>query len=203
MGESEAPSMRSEQVDEGEAEEEKELSPSYEETKLPKWLYKYLVYRFNLLDRTGDNIIDNEEFEYVLSEFGVSERTARQAFTIFTENNTVKLDFEYFVHLFEEYYLSDDASSLGNFINGRLEYDTIYENDDEFEDDYDEHEEDPGALDHHKNSTTSIHSMDDDINGMAMKNKKSSSSGGDKDEKSGSVIRLHEKATQLCDDVKA
>ena len=33
----------------------------------------------------GDNIIDNEEFEYVLSEFGVSERTARQAFTIFTE----------------------------------------------------------------------------------------------------------------------
>ena len=29
------------------------------------------------------------------------------------QNNTVKLDFEYFVHLFEEYYLSDDASSLG------------------------------------------------------------------------------------------
>ena len=26
---------------------------NYEETKLPKWLYKYLVYRFNLLDRTG------------------------------------------------------------------------------------------------------------------------------------------------------
>ena len=34
---------------------------------------------------SGDNVIDNEEFEYVLSEFGVSERTARQAFTIFTE----------------------------------------------------------------------------------------------------------------------
>ena len=33
---------------------DKELSPSYEETKLPKWLYKYLVYRFNLLDRTGE-----------------------------------------------------------------------------------------------------------------------------------------------------
>ena len=30
------------------------LTPSYEETKLPKWLYKYLVYRFNLLDRTGE-----------------------------------------------------------------------------------------------------------------------------------------------------
>ena len=52
-------------------------------------------------------------------------------------------------------------------------------------------------------SYRSIHSMDDDINGLAMKNKKSSSSGGAKNEKSGSVIRLHEKATQLCDDVKA
>ncbi len=26
---------------------------NFEETKLPKWLYKYLVFRFNLLDRTG------------------------------------------------------------------------------------------------------------------------------------------------------
>ena len=65
------------------------------------------------------------------------------------QNNTVRLDFEYFVHLFEEYYLSDDPSSLGNFINGRLEYDTIYENDDD-----DDEEEDPGALDHHANSST-------------------------------------------------
>ena len=61
-------SLQSEEVDEGKEEEEekeesvlekfaadKELTPSYEETKLPKWLYKYLVYRFNLLDRTGEN----------------------------------------------------------------------------------------------------------------------------------------------------
>ena len=33
----------------------------------------------------GDGLIDHEEFEYVLSEFGVSERNARQAFTIFTQ----------------------------------------------------------------------------------------------------------------------
>ena len=34
--------------------------------------------------KTGDGIIDHEEFEYVLSEFGVSERTARQAFNMCT-----------------------------------------------------------------------------------------------------------------------
>ena len=67
------------------------------------------------------------------------------------QNNSIRLDFEYFVHLFEEYYLSDDPSSLGNFINGRLEYESIYENDD---DDNDDEEEDPGALDHHANSST-------------------------------------------------
>ncbi len=56
-----------------------------DDSRLPKWLYKYLVFRFNLLDRTGDSVIDNEEFEYVLTEFGVSPRTARQAFTIVTQ----------------------------------------------------------------------------------------------------------------------
>ena len=57
-----------------------------------------------------------------MSEFGVSEKTARQCFNMFTINNTRELDFDYFVSLFEEYYLSDDPSDLGNFINGRLEY---------------------------------------------------------------------------------
>ncbi|XP_040577651.1 sarcoplasmic calcium-binding proteins I, III, and IV [Lepeophtheirus salmonis] len=93
-------------------------------TKLPLWLYKYFLFRFNLLDRTGDNIIDSEEFEYVLSEFGVKERNAKQAYVIFSKNNTLELDFDYFVHLCAEYYLSDDPSDLGNFINGKLDYDT-------------------------------------------------------------------------------
>ena len=41
---------------------------------------------------------------------------------LFFQNNTKELDFDYFVSLFEEYYLSDDPSDLGNFINGRLEF---------------------------------------------------------------------------------
>ena len=42
------------------AEDQAGLTPSYEETKLPKWLYKYLVYRFNLLDRTGESTFGSE-----------------------------------------------------------------------------------------------------------------------------------------------
>ena len=61
-------------------------------TTLPKWLHKYLVFRFNLLDRTGDNIVDGEEFEFVLSEFGIKEKDARQAFTIFTEVSDCQID---------------------------------------------------------------------------------------------------------------
>jgi len=131
--------------------------------KLPKWLYKYLVFRFNLLDRVGDGIIDHEEFEYVMSEFGVSERTARQCFNMFTINNTKELDFDYFVSLFEEYYLSDDPSDLGNFINGRLEFPVEESSDAETHDEQDIEDVDPGLVDHRAYSSTSLHSMDDDL----------------------------------------
>ena len=32
------------------------------------------------------------------------------------------IDFPYFVHLFEEYYLSDNPADLGNFVNGKLDF---------------------------------------------------------------------------------
>ena len=44
----------------------------------------YEMFNHNAVLLIGDGIIDHEEFEYVLSEFGVSERTARQAFNMFT-----------------------------------------------------------------------------------------------------------------------
>ena len=89
---------------------------------LPSWLHDYLRYRFDLLDRTGDQEIDTEEYQYVLTEFGVRDRDARQAFQIFSHHQTVRVDFPYFVKLFEEYYLSDNPADLGNFVNGKLEF---------------------------------------------------------------------------------
>ena len=91
----------------------------------------------------------------------------------------MELTFDLFVHLFEEYYLSDDPSDLGNFINGKLSYDEEGESEDEI---------DPGLLDHkeHHGSPLSIHSMDDDLKEEEGKKKDKTK------EKSRSTIRLHE-----------
>ena len=95
-----------------------------------------------------------------LSSLKLSVRKTTFLLLLFTlllsyfQHDSVRLDFDYFVHLFEEYYLSDDISALGNFINGKLDFD-----------DGESDEEDPGLLDHHDHhkSSTSVHSMDDDL----------------------------------------
>ena len=70
----------------------------------------------------GDGVIDTEEYEYVLSEFGIKEKDSKQAFLIFSRHLEIQIDFQYFVQLFEEYYLSDDPADLGNFVNGKLDF---------------------------------------------------------------------------------
>ncbi|XP_063437571.1 calexcitin-2-like [Mytilus trossulus] len=92
------------------------------ERKLPEWLEQYIEYKFNLYDRTGDGKVDAEEFEYVLSDFGVPPKDARCAFLMFSCNNTKKVDLDYFKELCIDYYRSDDISALGNFITGKLDF---------------------------------------------------------------------------------
>ena len=106
--------------------------------------------------------------------------------TSLLQNDTLELDFDYFVQLFEEYYLSDDPSDLGNFINGRLDFGDMEENSSEEEP---ENEPDPGLLDHRIDSSTSIHSMDDDLRLDDYEYKKSKKKNV---EKSDSVIKLHD-----------
>ena len=84
------------------------------------------------------------------------------------------MDFDYFVQLFEQFYLSDDPSDLGNFINGKLDFNANSESDKEESED-----EDPGLEDHKIDSNVSLDSMDSDVK---KKNKKVD----------GETIRLHE-----------
>ena len=101
------------------------------------------------------------------------------------QNKTVVLDFDYFVQLFEQFYLSDDPSDLGNFINGKLDYNDVHDND--------ESDEDPGLEDHKVDSNASLDSMDSDL-----KNKPKSQKDNNE------TIRLHESCKKIikekCDD---
>ena len=67
------------------------------------------------------------------------------------------LDFDYFVQLFEQYYLSDDPSDLGNFINGILDFNSMADDGSGADD------EDPGAEDRTIDSNASLDSMDSDM----------------------------------------
>ena len=93
------------------------------------------------------------------------------------------LDFDYFVKLFEQFYLSNDPADLGNFINGKLDYDDDSEVDD------------PGLLEHRAESTTSIHSMDEDLRGLPMDRNRPTRK---------STIKLHEMKNfpDMCKDFK-
>lgn len=55
------------------------------ERKLPDWLEKYIRYKFDLFDRTGDGYLDCDEFEYVLGYFGVPVKDARSAFLMISQ----------------------------------------------------------------------------------------------------------------------
>ncbi|PAA48453.1 hypothetical protein BOX15_Mlig012667g1 [Macrostomum lignano] len=93
--------------------------------ELPDWLSRYFEYKFNLLDRTRDNEVDIEEYEYVMQDFGVKPKDARDAFKRFTEGSSKKLDKAYFLQLCRQYFISDDPEDPGNFINGKLEWDDL------------------------------------------------------------------------------
>lgn len=95
---------------------------SVSKLKLVPWLEKFIEYKFNLFDRTRDGVIDIEEFEYVLSDFGVPGRDARQAFILMTQNGELPLDYTYYKRLLLQFYFSDDNCSLGNFVTGKLDF---------------------------------------------------------------------------------
>ncbi|CAM1321454.1 Scp2 (predicted) [Pycnogonum litorale] len=92
------------------------------EEKFPDWVKAYLLYRFQLLDRNQDGVIDEEEFIYVMDKLGISSKTAKTAYMMFTMNYAKKVNYDYFRKMAAQYYRSDDPSSLGNFITGKLDW---------------------------------------------------------------------------------
>uniref|UniRef100_T1IX98 EF-hand domain-containing protein n=1 Tax=Strigamia maritima TaxID=126957 RepID=T1IX98_STRMM len=87
------------------------------------WQTKYMDFMFQLEDTSGDGIIDENEFISVYTHYGIPADECRQAFGVFSQNNTVKVTKDYFRKLWKEYFMSDDPKSTGNFIFGKIKFD--------------------------------------------------------------------------------
>ncbi|KAG1662702.1 Calexcitin-2 [Nymphon striatum] len=92
------------------------------EDKFPGWVKAYLLYRFQLLDRDRNGIIDEDEFSYVMGKLGIPEKSSKACFMMFTQNKTRVVDYDNFRRLAAQYYRSDDPCALGNFITGKLDW---------------------------------------------------------------------------------
>ncbi|CAN7938234.1 unnamed protein product, partial [Ixodes hexagonus] len=97
-----------------------------EDCDAPEWLATYMWFRFNMYDRTC-------KIFYVLrgKRTGLTPHIACSCYntgyafalsSVSRNNETKRLDYDYFCQLAEEYFNSDDECALGNFISGRLDF---------------------------------------------------------------------------------
>ncbi|XP_063861001.1 sarcoplasmic calcium-binding proteins II, V, VI, and VII-like isoform X1 [Scylla paramamosain] len=90
-----------------------------EPKRSPEWLREYFNYKFMLLDVSGDGVLDEEEFVYIMSQHGASETDAKNAWFLMCKGRRV-LDQAAFEQLCEEFFLSDDPTSAGTYLGARL-----------------------------------------------------------------------------------
>ncbi|CAF4877661.1 unnamed protein product [Pieris macdunnoughi] len=88
---------------------------------LPEWNNLFCKVCFHILDKTGDGVIDEEEFVNVHEIFGGTKEEAVNAFQTMAEDKS-SLNFDEFSQLFKEFFLSDDIDDPGNYIFGTLNF---------------------------------------------------------------------------------
>lgn len=105
-------------------EENKNAAKENREPKnmMPPWMEPYIETKFNMYDKSGNNVLDGEEFQKILAQFKVPAEDAEECFKKISKDNTKPVDLEYFKQLCHEYYLSDDTEALGNFVNGKVKF---------------------------------------------------------------------------------
>jgi len=91
--------------------------------KIDDWEKVYMDLMFDLQDTSGDGVIDEEEFASVCDSMGVNPAESRQAFNTFSRRGHVPVDKKYYQELWMQYFQSDDPSSLGNFLFGKVNFD--------------------------------------------------------------------------------
>lgn len=87
-----------------------------ENGRFPAWQKRYMELMFDCNDKSGDDLIDLNEYTTFFSRFGISTDECKEAFTkISNGKNISKSDFE---KLWREYLTSNDETSGGNFLFG-------------------------------------------------------------------------------------
>ena len=90
--------------------------------KIDEWERLYMNLMFELQDTSGDNVIDEDEFAEVCATFGVDCAEARQAFQTFSHRGHVPVDKTYYEKMWKEYFGSEEPSSLGNYMFGKINF---------------------------------------------------------------------------------
>ncbi|XP_042228099.1 uncharacterized protein LOC121870368 [Homarus americanus] len=87
--------------------------------KPPEWMRDYFYYKFMMLDAAGDGVLDEDEFVYMMTQYGASEQDAKKSWFLMAKGRRV-LTREVFEELCEQFFLSDDPNDPGTYLSARL-----------------------------------------------------------------------------------
>lgn len=93
--------------------------------EFPKWQESYLHYTFNLLDTSGDGLVDCSEYVEMMMIYGVEKTNAENAFEkfAFSEGRPVNaISYDQFRSHWNEYFHSKDRNNPGNFLFGYYDF---------------------------------------------------------------------------------
>ncbi|XP_049842635.1 calexcitin-2-like [Schistocerca gregaria] len=88
-----------------------------------QWQSRYRDFMFQHVDASGDGSIDLDEFVKVYTSYGISADECKNAFSKFTNDQTVKVTPQVFEKLWREFFSSTDPQAPGNFIFGKTSFD--------------------------------------------------------------------------------
>ncbi|XP_047472803.1 sarcoplasmic calcium-binding proteins II, V, VI, and VII-like [Penaeus chinensis] len=101
------------------ASEKTRLTYAEEKPAIPSWMKEYFHYKFLLLDVAGDGVLDEEEFVFVMTQYGAVEGVAKKSWFLMTQGRRI-LPQDSFYRLCEEFFLSDQPTDPGTFLAARL-----------------------------------------------------------------------------------
>lgn len=89
-----------------------------ESSQLPEWQTRYMELMFSVNDKSGDGIVDVEEYTQVYKNYGISTQDCHKAYDKFSAAGPV--DRARFSELWTQYFTSSDPNDAGNFLFGPI-----------------------------------------------------------------------------------